>query len=101
MDCLETDIQVPTSMCPQGHPHGDPAASGWNAWLGAPFSKEEKERRPQRLTSCGESDGESKTAEGIQKEEIQKLLEGNEDVVVLSHLAGHPEMCCCCCQTLA
>lgn len=43
------------------------SSSGWNVWLGVPFSKEEKERKPQRLTSCGESDGESKTAEGIQK----------------------------------
>lgn len=76
MDCLETDIQMPAPMCPQGHPHGDTAAWGWNAWLGAPFSKGEKERRPQRLTSCGESDGEPKTAEGILKEEIQKLLKG-------------------------
>lgn len=70
MDCLDTDIQVATATCPQGTmgimetslPVG--SSSGWNEWLGA---KGKKERRPQRLTSCGESDGEPKTAEGIQK----------------------------------
>lgn len=71
MDCLETGIQVATSTCPKEHPHGDPAACVEIFWVEckawAPFSKGEKERRPQGLTSCGESDGEPKAAEGIQK----------------------------------
>lgn len=33
MDCLETDIQVAISTCPQGHPHGDPAACGKLFWV--------------------------------------------------------------------
>lgn len=31
--------------------------------------------------------------ESRNSEEIQKLVEGNEGVLVLSHLAGHPESC--------
>lgn len=40
---------------------------------------------------------ESRNSEEMQK--IQKLVEGSEGVLVLSHLAGHPEYCCC--QTVA
>lgn len=99
MDCLQTDIQVPTPMCPQGHPRGDPAACGWMHGLGLLSPKGKRSRGPKDSpTSCGESDRQPKLQrESRNSEEIQKQLESNEGVVVWSHLAGHPEMCCCCC----
>lgn len=109
MDCLDTDIQVATATCPQGpwgswRPHCRwGALRGGMSGLGL-LSPRGKRRggpkdspRVERAIESPKLQRESRNSEEMQK--IQKLVEGSEGVLVLSHLAGHPEYCCC--QTVA